>query len=99
MGANPESGPDGACDVPTVSHGNPVKSVPRSHSQTTNVAGAAMRRTEDLVPAMASPKPPAIAGKIARYAQKRNVASAASGAGIDPNSCRLTYTQETPTRK
>ena len=42
---------------------------------------------------------PQSAGKSARYAQNASVASAATGAGIWPYTFRLTWTQDTPTRK
>src|SRR5258706_8138643 len=89
-GAKPASGLDGTCDVPSVSHGKPVKSQPRSHSNATNAAHIIASRGPSRPP-QRSATHPAAAGKSARKAQTRQGAAAATGGGIAPKSFRLTY--------
>src|SRR6185369_12636510 len=93
-GTNPASGLEGTWELPSVIQGNPLKSQPRNHSQALNAAADMSRIDAGLRAASRRASHPASAGKSARYRQKRNVASAASTAGIEPKSCMLTYTHE-----
>jgi hypothetical protein len=76
-----------------------VKIQLRTHSLSAHAAGTTSASSSEAGARTTFETYAVAAGNSARNAQKRSVNKAASGIGIAPNVCRLTYTHDTPVRK